>query len=351
MPAEIFIAYSRADESMKDALLSHLSPLRRSGLIAEWHDRLIKPGTDWQNEIDSNLNSCEIFIPLISSDFIASDYCYGIEMHRGMERAARGEAQVIPVILRPCLWSSLPFGSLQVLPKDGKPVVSWPSADEAYADVAKALHALLTLGATKPLSTGGSNGAAVHAGGGSQRQPDWILYDRRRKIFDDIQEFHNFVLRSNGAFEITGPGEYRDFRRNMDLAENLYGTSDVRTVLEQFDENVREFWVSSQTICKSIETGEVEAINKNHELLSRLIEFGDKIPAVFRPHLSMSSDEEKLREKFVAIVRSMKGNCYSPSFGSPEYWEAESMADKGWFRRMPPFGYMVGGSVTPEGFQ
>ncbi|MHA0895561.1 hypothetical protein [Enterobacter kobei] len=41
---------------------------------------------------------------LISSDFIASDYCYRVEMTNALERHKRGEAVVIPVMLRECAW-------------------------------------------------------------------------------------------------------------------------------------------------------------------------------------------------------------------------------------------------------
>ena len=80
MPVEVFIAYSHADEPMRQELVKHLSPLKRSDLIEEWHDRCIEPGADWNREIDRHLNSSRIVLPLISADFIHSDYCYGVEM-------------------------------------------------------------------------------------------------------------------------------------------------------------------------------------------------------------------------------------------------------------------------------
>ena len=58
------------------------------------------------------------------------------EMKRAMERHERGEARVIPIILRPCDWRSAPFGKLQALPKDGRPVTQRSSRDKAFLDVA-----------------------------------------------------------------------------------------------------------------------------------------------------------------------------------------------------------------------
>lgn len=55
----------------------------------------------------------------MSSDFIASNYCYHVEMTNALERHKKGEAVVIPVILRECAWHQLPFGSIMAATFDG----------------------------------------------------------------------------------------------------------------------------------------------------------------------------------------------------------------------------------------
>ena len=137
---EVFFAYSHKDEKLRDELAKHLSSLKRLGLIKEWHDRRIEPGAEWNQVIDAQLNRCQIVLLLISADFISSDYCYGVEMKRALERQERGEARVIPVILRPCDWTVLPFGRLQALPKDGKAVTRWGNQDEGFTDVARGIR-------------------------------------------------------------------------------------------------------------------------------------------------------------------------------------------------------------------
>lgn len=74
---------------------------------------------------------------LVSPDFLASEYCYDREMTTAMDRHAKGEAVVIPVILRPCEWHHAPFGKLRATPTDGKPVTQWPDRDLAMLDVVK----------------------------------------------------------------------------------------------------------------------------------------------------------------------------------------------------------------------
>ena len=56
--------------------------MQRQGLLNSWSDRRIDAGQEWKREIDDNLERAEIILLLISSDFIASDYCYEKEMMR-----------------------------------------------------------------------------------------------------------------------------------------------------------------------------------------------------------------------------------------------------------------------------
>lgn len=135
-PIRIFYAYSHKDEALRNELETHLSILKRRGVVSQWHDRRILSGKDWGGEIDRHLNGADIILLLVSADFIASDYCYDKEMKRALERHESGEARVIPVILRPCDFDGAPFYKLQGLPKDMKPVTRWLNQDEAFTDIA-----------------------------------------------------------------------------------------------------------------------------------------------------------------------------------------------------------------------
>ena len=139
-PVEVFFSYSHRDEKLRDKLAPHLSMLQRQGIIKSWHDRKISAGTEWAQAIDDNLNSAGIILLLISADFLASNYCYDIEMQRAMERHEAGEARVVPIILKPVDWSGAPFGKLQAFPKDAKPVTKWTNRDEAFLNIAQGIR-------------------------------------------------------------------------------------------------------------------------------------------------------------------------------------------------------------------
>jgi sulfatase-modifying factor enzyme 1/TIR domain-containing protein len=139
-PIGLFYSYSHRDEVLRNELEAHLSFLRRSNLIAEWHDRMIGAGDEWKGQIDRQLAAADIILLLVSADFIASDYCWGEEMTKALARHQLGDARVIPVILRPCRWQRTPLGSLQAVPKDGKPVSEWPNHDVAFDQIAVAVE-------------------------------------------------------------------------------------------------------------------------------------------------------------------------------------------------------------------
>src|SRR5579872_2005151 len=88
---QIFYSYAHSDEMMRDKLHRHLSLLRQQGFISESYDRDIDASTNWENQIDVRLNTAHIILLLISADFIASKYCYCIEMERALKRHELGE--------------------------------------------------------------------------------------------------------------------------------------------------------------------------------------------------------------------------------------------------------------------
>jgi hypothetical protein len=137
MSKNIFISYSHKDEQYKDDLIEHLALLKRNKIVDIWHDRKIMPGDEWKDEIDSNLSSAEIIIILVSQSFIASDYCYDVELKKALEMHENQEAILIPIIVRSCDFGSSVFSHLQALPKDAKAINTWSDKDSVWCDTIK----------------------------------------------------------------------------------------------------------------------------------------------------------------------------------------------------------------------
>jgi hypothetical protein len=147
---KIFMSYSHADEWLKDELVAHFAALKRNGLVDVWHDRRIPAGRILHDEIDANLQSSHLFLFLISTDFIDSDYCFHKEYQEAVKRRQAGEAEIVPIIIRPCDWDVGGLRRFNALPKDGVPVTSGADAksekqtrDPKWLEVIYGLKAVL----------------------------------------------------------------------------------------------------------------------------------------------------------------------------------------------------------------
>lgn len=237
--ASVFFSYSHKDEALRDQLESHLALLKNQGLIDAWYDRRIVAGDEVDDAIFGKLETADIVLLLVSSDFISSSYCYSREMMRAMERHENGEARVIPVILRYCEWHGAPFGKLMAAPKDGKPVASWPDRDEALADVAKQVRkAVEAVGfrtvtardVSKPFSGPGASTSVVDAGLAKPRSSNLRLKkeftekdrdDFLRSTFEFVCKFFEGSVEAIGERNptVTGTFDRIDSRR---MAAVLY---------------------------------------------------------------------------------------------------------------------------------
>ncbi len=146
-PLKVFYSYAHADAKQRLRLSKHLSILERIGLIRGWYDNEILPGDDFEKEIADKLAEADIVLLLISPDFVASKYCYEIELQTAMERQATEEVCVLPIIIRPTpnAWKKLPvgkllLGSLNALPASGKAIPDWPTHEAGWVNVAEGVE-------------------------------------------------------------------------------------------------------------------------------------------------------------------------------------------------------------------
>jgi TIR domain len=140
---KIFYSYAPQDKELRDQLDKHLAALKWSGKIETWCDRQIHPGLDWAYEIDMRLNSADIVLLLVSPDFIASKYCWGIETGRALEINRNGDNRVIPIYLRPVDLKDTPINTLQRLPVGPNPITKWRNRDEGFKEVVEGIRGVI----------------------------------------------------------------------------------------------------------------------------------------------------------------------------------------------------------------
>lgn len=143
----IFISCHPAEEAMKNALANHLRPLERTGIATCWHEGKAAPGEDLSVAVQRELSAASVILLLVSAEYLADDNLRNTQLLPALAR--QQEAKVVPVILEPCTWQMLPelTQCQPILPnpgnEPGKPVATWPIADEAYANVVAAINSLI----------------------------------------------------------------------------------------------------------------------------------------------------------------------------------------------------------------
>jgi hypothetical protein len=214
----LFFSYCHKDEHLRDRLEVGLRTMKRQGLIDVWHDRRIAAGGDFDDRIKKELERADVILLLVSPDFIDSEYCYGVEMTRAMERHGAGEARVIPIILRPCDWHPTPFGKLLAVPQDGKAITTWPDLDTAFLDVTQAIRAVLEERGTKATSTPTQSPASLSPPFGPRSsnlsiRKVFTEVDRDRFLDDAFEFVARFFEGSLGELNARNAGIDVSFRR------------------------------------------------------------------------------------------------------------------------------------------
>ncbi len=139
----IFTSYAHEDEPLKNEMDKYLKVLKRSGKIDTWNDRALIAGQEWDKTIMDELKKANIILLLISVDFNASDFIWEKELSEAMRRHEEGSAFVVPIILRSCKWTDMPYAKLQALPTNATPITEYPNKDQAFTEVATGIERLV----------------------------------------------------------------------------------------------------------------------------------------------------------------------------------------------------------------
>lgn len=215
----LFFSYSHVDESTRDQLDVHFAMLKRRGEIDTWHDRRILGGEDFDKEIKFELEHADIILLLVSPYFLNSDYCYGVELKRALEKHVEGTAHVLPVIAEVCDWKSSPIGAVKAIPKDGKPLSKYANINEGLLEVVDEIRRI----SEKRKGSSAKNNPAVGTNTGSVSAPairtsnlrlkkEFSAADRDRFLFSSFEFMSNFFESSLKELEVRNKGIETMFR-------------------------------------------------------------------------------------------------------------------------------------------
>lgn len=134
--ANLFYSYSHEDKKYKNNLQTAIASLKYIKLLKDWSDQNILAGGKISKEIKEKMDETDIFVFLLSSDFIESKACKK-EWDYAKQLANEGKPIFrIPIILRDCCWMDfLGSDDIKALPEDGKPVANFQQEDTAWSQV------------------------------------------------------------------------------------------------------------------------------------------------------------------------------------------------------------------------
>ncbi len=131
----LYISYAAQDSEFRDDLCRHLATLERDGRVRVWHSGLLSAGEVAQTSVEEHLTSAGVIVLLLSAHYLADPTCEN-EAARALDMARRGCAQIVPILVRPCLVGETSLASFRLLPSDGRPIEIWENREAAWVDVA-----------------------------------------------------------------------------------------------------------------------------------------------------------------------------------------------------------------------
>jgi hypothetical protein len=138
--AKVFVSYSHLDEKFRAELDVQLTILQNKGYLEWWSDKRLIPGDEFEKEIKESLANSDIILLLVSSYFLASSFCWTIELAEAIKRHDEGTARVVPIYVRECAPEETPIEKLHGIPPKGKPISTWKDKHQAWSIVAKGIQ-------------------------------------------------------------------------------------------------------------------------------------------------------------------------------------------------------------------
>jgi hypothetical protein len=142
--AQVFISYAREDRIYLEKLLRFLSVLEKREIISVWYDSLLPAGARFVAEIDKCIDRADIFIALVSIDFLDSSFCFDHELARARSVAAQRELTILPILVSPCDWTATELGTYNALPFNAEYLAESPHVDRLLHAIALEIEKLAT---------------------------------------------------------------------------------------------------------------------------------------------------------------------------------------------------------------
>ncbi len=113
----MFISYCSANAQHMHQLSKNLKVLQEANMIDFWYDRMIQPGTNWDENIQKELQEADVILFLVSSDFLLSKYIMGKEVPMAIALSKNKNLEIL--LVEDCLFEDTILSSTQLVTNSG----------------------------------------------------------------------------------------------------------------------------------------------------------------------------------------------------------------------------------------
>ncbi|MEA3209826.1 MAG: internalin [Chthoniobacter sp.] len=145
VPLNVFLSYAHEDKRAMAVFQQNLTVMMKKKFITRWHDGLIEPGKCWRQEIDENLAKMDVFVALLTTAFLASDFIGIVEIEAARKKLReRGKDFLFVLILVDDIsLEELDLAEYQIMKPGGKAVCAHASRKAGFNEAQKELEQLI----------------------------------------------------------------------------------------------------------------------------------------------------------------------------------------------------------------
>ena len=136
----VFVSYAREDRKWLDRdyrfnLIPFLMESLKRQNVVFWFDKDLKPGDEFRNHIEAEIDQAQIALLIVSQAFLNSEFIDKYEMSRIADRARLGQMIIVPVLVEPCDWSEYPVLADRQMVPGALPLIDFTESDPKWARV------------------------------------------------------------------------------------------------------------------------------------------------------------------------------------------------------------------------
>lgn len=144
-PLTIFLSYAYKDRRSKDIFKDNLTVMMKKKRISPWREGVVEDGVQWCQDIYSNYSTTDVFVGLLTTALLASDYLDKIDIQEAGESldSKSGNPLFVLILVDDVSLNGVDLSKFHILKPNGKSVSSFSSKKDGFNAAQRELEELL----------------------------------------------------------------------------------------------------------------------------------------------------------------------------------------------------------------